>query len=287
MTEPPPLVNWVVALRPEADFLIARLGMKPVSGTKGFSLYRSACGSHQLVLSGVGKANAAAAVGWLAGRTGSASPSAWLNFGIAGQGDAAPGTAFRAGRITDAATGRSWYPPVVWPRREDRFATAELLTIDMPSSSYPATGEMIDMEGAGFIAAARRFVGGELIQLVKVISDNRHEGFAGLDGKKVREMCAATGETLVTWSGQIAELVREERQRVAPAPGVESVLERYRFSATESHRFAAMARRAVVLGLFPSVDDWVEGAAGWTDGKTILSALESLLADAEGAEDGG
>ena len=277
----PATIHWVVALKPEAQPLIDALQLKLVPGNSLFPVYENVQATHRMVISGVGKVNAAAATAWL-GQFGGAG---WVNFGIAGNFEAEIGTVFRAGRVIDAGTKKSWYPPAVWPSKLDRFSVTQVLTIDTPTSDYPEPNISVEMEAAGFFPTALRFGCAELVQVIKVISDNAESNLSDLTPKIIRGIVEAVIDEVLRWSSTCLEpLITEELERTSAPPGWAEIIGQYRFTETEKHILKREARRAIALGRFQSLRDWCSGKE-YRSGKDILAALTKLLADAEGAED--
>jgi nucleoside phosphorylase len=162
------LIRLVVALPAEARPLIRRYELARAAGGE-FPVWRA--DGVALVVSGVGRHKAAAATAFLAAAEGpgeGASEAAWLNVGIAGHRSLPLGEAVLAHKVVSAAGGRAWYPPLLF---QPPCATATVITVDRPETSYPEEAAY-DMEATGFCLAAARFASAELIQVVKVVSDN-------------------------------------------------------------------------------------------------------------------
>lgn len=167
------MINIVTAFPGEARPLIEPLGLTDRAARGGYTLYHN--DHRRLLISGAGKVQAAAAVGWLRGAD-PARHQAWLNIGIAGHGNGHIGAGLLAHRITDMATGKNWYPPQVHGLS---LPTDNLLSVDRPETGYPVNC-LYDMEAAGFYPVACRTTTTELVQCYKVISDNRDNPVAGV-----------------------------------------------------------------------------------------------------------
>ena len=98
------LVHLIAALPAEVKPLISRFNLQRVQPDRVFPVYRNRHIS--LVVSGVGKVNAAAASAFLYALNGFPNSAVWINLGIAGHKDLALGDAVLAHRITDAGSGR-------------------------------------------------------------------------------------------------------------------------------------------------------------------------------------
>lgn len=172
----------MVALHAEAQPLIDVYALERCTPRGLFPIY-SAQGL-SLVVSGVGKLAAAAAVAYLHTKLGEPSDCGWLNIGVAGHPRRQRGEGLVARRITEAASGRSWALMTdVVPRLEHE----RLITVDVPETTY-AKLAMYDMEAAGFYATARLCTPKERIQCFKVISDNRTATPSTLTPTEVRRI---------------------------------------------------------------------------------------------------
>lgn len=186
----PSPVNFVVALPAEAKPVAAFFHLKRITPHGDFPVYRG--GSVSLVVSGIGKAAAAAATEFLQECSDASENPIWINLGIAGHRDLAIGEALLAHRITDAASGRQWRPALVFA---PPLRTEDLITLDQPAFDYgqPAA---FDMEASGFFPTARRFTKPELVHCFKVVSDNRDNPAAAINGKRVSAWIARQENTL-------------------------------------------------------------------------------------------
>src|SRR3954468_18859062 len=104
------MLRFVVAFQAEARPLVERFGMEP-AGEGPFAIYRG--DDAWLIVSGLGKAAAAAATAYLHLFSGGEMGRAWLNVGP-GRHQPRPGGRRRnPHKISDGASGASWYPQLV------------------------------------------------------------------------------------------------------------------------------------------------------------------------------
>jgi len=170
------------ALRAEAEPLIEHFDLRPRKPRGLFSVYESP--RLNLVISGVGKISAAAAVTYLHTILGEPGATAWINIGVAGHGRCSCGQGILARRIVDATSGRNW---LLFPPTALCISKAPLITVDAPETEYPKNA-MYDMEAAGFYVMARRCTKKERIQCYKVISDNQHTSTSEVTFQKVSKL---------------------------------------------------------------------------------------------------
>lgn len=231
----------LTALPCEARPLLDHFRLRSLAEVPGFRCY--ARDDVLLVVSGIGRTAAAAAVATVEARY-PEQDKVWLNLGIAGHRSLALGTLLWVGKAQEAAGGRSWYPPPV-PGLD--LPAAHLLTVDRPHKDYPADA-LVDMEAAGFFDAGLRFRSIELLQSLKVVSDNAGGGFDDIDSKRV--------ETLIRPHVPVAQTILEQlaamAASLAPDPAFQQLLQQgqaqWRFSSYQRKRLARLLQRWWLLG---------------------------------------
>jgi len=176
------MLTFMVALHCEAKPLIDFYRLKKVD-QRGFDLYRSKSVDVELVVTGIGALAMSAAVGWVASQDCPAQ-RVWLNIGTAGHADLPIGKLLLIHGVGDEVSQRCHYPPLVakWSG-----ITESLLSVNAPTSDYPG-GAAVDMESYAFFNAALRFSDAELVQSVKVISDNKQSGIENLNAARLTEL---------------------------------------------------------------------------------------------------
>lgn len=197
------MINLVVALSSEAGPLVRHYRMSRHHESFGYRVY--ARNDMRLVVTGVGKMNAAGGVAYLGGGV-SGLKRAWLNVGLAGHECLAVGTGVVAHKITDRTHARSWYP-----RRADEFPGigAHVVTYDHAITDYPPS-VVCEMEAAAFYFIAKRFSSGELIQCYKVVSDNAANSVATVSPALARELIGDNLKPIDAMVSRISDLAREE-----------------------------------------------------------------------------
>ena len=195
------MIRLVVALPSEARPLIRRFGLARVEGGEA-RVWRG--GQTALVVSGIGRAAAASATASL----GAAEPSgkaAWLNIGIGGHRTLPLGEVVLADEVIDGTGGPGWRSS---PAFEPPCALATVTTVDRPETAYPQE-TVYEMEAAAFCAAAARYTSPELIQVVKVISDNAAAPPDRLTAGRVEELIQGRIETIALIVERTAALLAD------------------------------------------------------------------------------
>lgn len=263
------MIHLLVALAPEARPLIDHFRLHRRAGTDAYPIYENDAMS--LVVSGVGKVRAAAAVAYLHAFHGPVANAPWLNVGIAGDGARAVGTGVLAHRIRDAATGKNWYPPLVFtPPCE----TTGVLTVDAPVRAYP-DGWAVDMEVAGFCPTACQFSTAELVQCFKIVSDNSGTPMEAVSAKAAKALVAQKLDVIETLVHELERLSTHLSRVNADPPAYDDFLRHCHFTVTERHRLRELLRRWRVL--VPDEDPLSVGAAKSRRASEVLGALEQHL----------
>lgn len=137
-----------------------------------------------LIVSGIGRLKTTVAVTYLLAKQSDLSQAKILNVGIAGatsrQFDF--GQTFLVNQIIDTSTGRCYYPDVLINHDlpENTLATFDKIVEDQ-SVAGDHQG-LVDMEAAGFAAAALTFLGPHQITLAKIVSDHLDIEHLSADG---------------------------------------------------------------------------------------------------------
>ena len=154
-----------------------------------------------LTVTGVGKTAMAAGIAYTLALFSSAPNPILLNIGIAGHKEHPIGSVFLIDKITDADSGRRYYPPLVFT---PPCPTHSLQTAAKPQLTYHPL-HLCDMEASAFYETAARFSSGELIQCLKIVSDN--ELFPAQDIQS-KQVSALISEQLPTITAILKELTK-------------------------------------------------------------------------------
>ncbi|HTQ78976.1 MAG TPA: hypothetical protein VMM92_03185 [Thermoanaerobaculia bacterium] len=214
-----PTLRLVVALNAEAKPLTERFGLAPLAESHPFRLYRGERG--WAIVSGPGKAAAAAATAYLHLISGGHSGQPWLNVGIGGHGLRAMGEGFIAHKIQDAASGLCWYLPLVV---DLPCPTAPLLSVERLEEEYSLPW-VHENEAAGFYPTACRFSTSELVQCFKVISDNPEATLArSPTAGLIERLITGNLEKIENFANALVHLAREAAAIAADPPRYRELL---------------------------------------------------------------
>jgi len=275
------MINLVVALQAEARPIIEALDLVQDRPAGIFPVYCN--GDLSLVVSGIGRTHCAAAVTHLFHRTAQRVNQAWLNIGIAGHQQVPIGSVLLASRITEHASGRSWYPPYVL---DVELLRSPLVTVDKPERCYPDCCAY-DMEAAGFYQLACRCSTGELVQSLKIISDNPGSDL-DLTTDQVSQFIDDQMPAIESAVRQLSDLSCVLDTARAPSDLSSPYLEQWHFTVSQRYRLVALLGRLKVRsGQLPAVPRTNEcqdanGVLRWLENK--LSALPVNLSKPQGED---
>ena len=168
-------INILVAMKREALPLINYWNLK-LNSKKFYSNKKKGI---NLIISGIGKKKAEKATKYLGEKTNK--NSFFLNIGIAGNKNYNLGEIILVSKVTDNKTKYSWYPSLLW---KTNIKKSPLITVGFPKIRY-TTNFLYDMEAAGFFKGAREFVGPEMVQCIKIVSDNKKSSILNISSKKI------------------------------------------------------------------------------------------------------
>ena len=227
------------ALACEAKAFITQFKLKKDLKHHPFTIYSN----EQIVLTitGSGKIAMAAAVAYSLALFESIENPVLINAGIAGHQTAALGTLFSVYKITDADSGKNYYPQSII--KIDGLSLA-LCTVSKPNPHYQ-DNDLYEMEASGFYEIASRFTTTELIQIFKIVSDNQLIGIDAINAKKVNAWMTAAIEEMA--------IVIEKLQALGigvynpNSPNYALLQAAYYFNVNNSHQLKASLQRWDVL----------------------------------------
>ncbi|WKJ90407.1 hypothetical protein QZJ86_20750 [Methylomonas montana] len=259
-----------VALACEAKPLIQAWRLKKLPKKQVFTIYRNA--ETVVVVTGIGKIAMAAAVAYTMAQFADVMQPIMLNLGIAGHPHQAVGSCFLADKIIDAETQRRFYPqlPFELPCR-----TLPLKTLSKADIAY--TGDNLsDMEASAFYEIAAKFSTGELIQSLKVVSDNKQSSLADINQDLVAGWITAELTTIEKLVSALTKL-----RGILPAPNTDlyqTLLNRIHFTASNAVKLQTLLSRWHLLKPDAAID--LE-SIGEKNGKALIAWLEEQLETVE------
>jgi hypothetical protein len=231
------MINLVVALAAESRPLIDHFRLSEDRSVSGFRVYGN--GDIRLIVTGMGRVACAAGTAVLGEARDGGAAAAWLNIGIAGHASHSVGEGVYGLSIVEAATGRRWYPVqiVSLPGRGETVCT-----VDAPETGY-RDPHVYDMEASAFYATALRYATGELIQVYKIISDNRARGVDTVDRGGIRRAVNEHIPAIEAMVESLSGLAGEAASSQPRLPELDHILRRWHFTVSQQHRLRELMRR--------------------------------------------
>ena len=256
-------MNFVVAIQPEARPVIEHFKLVKRNTSTPFPIFENHV--HRLVISGIGPVHAAAATGFLLGQFNGIEPI--LNVGIAGHGKLPVGTAFLANRILQKHQQTVHFPPRIL---DSSIPTSVLQTIDHPEKNYPESIGY-DMEAHAFCSIAYKSVTRELVQVLKVVSDNPSHPLEDFAPEQAIELISSQVSLIERIVKKMESLCNELTMDPFLLTLLSEIHSLHHFTVTENHQLERLIQRACCLGLKKSsIQSFAKSA---DSGKSILSFL--------------
>ena len=229
------MLIWICALHCEAKPVIDFFRLKKSHDDSVFDLYRG--DDMVCVVSGVGKIASAAATAWTAARFAREPALAWINLGISGAAQHEIGKLFLLDKVVDDDSGQCWYPAPVTP---STLPGSACLTLNSPGENY-REDMLFDMEASGFMQTALRFSSAELIQVLKVVSDNRLQQ-TGRNRQRVSDLIAAAIDAIAAQANALIDLRREVAALEPSQESWQRLLDMAHFTQTQKSRLRVLWR---------------------------------------------
>ena len=262
------MLHIICALKPEARPLLDYFAMQSLADR--VPIYQNPDSQITLTISGIGKPAAAAAVTRTRDHFKAGRSHAWLNLGIAGHASLPLGQAVIIKKITDATSGQTWFPSCVFTTT---LPAHDLLTLEQPGSEYRR--ELFDMECAGFFQAATGFATLELVQAVKIISDNAGQPMEGVAPKLISRLMVQNLHVVEEITQQLLSLSKHQQRLNDPGPDYHAITKERHFSVSQQHQLQASLRKWQAL--YPEDTGLAERLAGQNSAAEVLRFLRNEL----------
>lgn len=254
-----------VALPCEAKPLITYFQLKKDLNIQPFAIFGrdDLC----LIVTGLGKTAMAAAIAYTQALFSTANP-VLVNIGVAGHKDLAIGTLCLANKIVDVDSERCFYPPLVF---KTDIPSYSVFTKAIPQLNYDHLA-LCDMEASAFYETAMRFTSSELVQCLKVVSDNALQPADLIQAEQVSQLINKHCSVLAEFITQVTQLKIMLNQPELPL--FDELSTQYHFTASAKAQLHSLLQRWSVL-----TDDQPLAIEGMTfkHSKDLLRWLEQQL----------
>ena len=232
-------VRWVVALKEEAEIILDYFKLKLVNEKTIYPIYKNVEETHWLIISGIGRSNAAASTAYLYCFSEASSYTSWINIGIAGSDKGNYGDLYLVDKISTYQGKKSTYPSTM-PKTS--LPKMHLFTSDITISNY-SVHELIDMEGSAFFDIASKLTSKEFICVMKVISDGPQNDFREITKLKIRNLIKENLFKIVDVISYYERLSQEEFKINEKPILFYEIKSKWHFSSTQSYRLENLLRR--------------------------------------------
>lgn len=171
------MIYLFTALYSEAQIFIKHFHLKKNPENIRFQEFYSEAAGVRLTITGVGEIAAAVAVAGACAKYKPQEGDMLLNAGICGHMAGNEGV-FVCNKITELATGKTFYPDILYRHNFKEEAIVTGMTVWSREESCPLTSEMVsfgtlyDMEAAAVYQAGAYFFGPHQMMFLKIASDN-------------------------------------------------------------------------------------------------------------------
>ena len=234
-----PKIFIYAALPCEAKPLVQHFKLKKHTDVEAFAIYSNE--SYCLTVTGIGKSSIAAGLAYSLALFQPTQQPVLLNIGIAGHQNIKLGSIFAAEKIIDVDSGKNYYPALI---ADLTCPTLTIATVSKPQANYPSN-VLYEMEASAFYETAIRFSTNELIQCLKIISDNQQTNLQTINAKQVSKWIANKLNIIE----QVTEsLLQQSRLLAVELPrDYQLCLQQWRFSSQQQQQLQALLQRRQLL----------------------------------------
>ena len=257
-------MNLITAFLQEAKPVIELLNLQKVEVPSPFKLYKGEI--HNLVISGPGEENTTQAVSFLHGHLPSLF-TPWLNIGLAGHGSENIGNALQVVKCIDENSGRSTFPPQLYT---SIFPKTILKTVQHPSNEY-LSGHAYDMEGFSFFQTATRFSTNELVQSVKIISDNPGKPFSEFSKSETESLISPHLPNLLLLIEEMEKSSKSLQPKQEFIQLFQNLISLFSYSETQIFQLKKHLHHAFAIGI--KTDSILKIAQESSDSRNFLSTF--------------
>ena len=236
-------IRWVVALKEEAQIILEHFKLKAVNEKTIYPIYKNEQETHWLIISGIGRSNAAASTAYLYSFSKASKYTSWVNIGIAGSDKGNYGELYLVDKISTYQGKKSTYPSTM---PKTHLPKMHLFTSDIPISDY-STFELIDMEGSAFFDIASKLTSKEFICLMKVISDGPENDIKQITKSKISNLIKENLLKIIDIISYYERLSEVEFQIIDKPKLFNEIKSKWHFSATQSYQLETVLRRIEIF----------------------------------------
>ena len=262
-------IRWVVALKVEAEIILDEYNMNFDPEFTLFQVFRNFEKTRWLILSGIGRHNAAAATTYLCMISDALRSTSWINLGIAGSGKGHYGDLCLVNKISNNDSSNTY--PATMPKVT--FHKMNLFTSDVPLTDY-TLHELIDMEGSAFYDITNKLSGREFICLMKVISDGPNNDIEDLNKFKIRELINLNIANIKTIVSYYEKLSMDQYQIIQQPKILSEILSQWHFSVSQKHQLENLIKRINTLSKDEEIINLIKDCK---NSRSVITNLEAKI----------
>ena len=262
-------IRWVVALKVEAEIILDEYNMNFDPEFTLFQVFRNFEKTRWLILSGIGRHNAAAATTYLCMISDASRSTSWINLGIAGSGKGHYGDLCLVNKISNNDSSNTY--PATMPKVT--FHKMNLFTTDVPLTDY-TLHELIDMEGSAFYDITNKLSGREFICLMKVISDGPNNDIEDLNKFKIRELINLNIANIKTIVSYYEKLSMDQYQIIQQPKILSEILSQWHFSVSQKHQLENLIKRINTLSKDEEIIKLIKDCK---NSRSVITNLEAKI----------
>jgi len=263
-------IRWVVALKEEAQIILEHFKLKAVNEKTIYPIYKNEQETHWLIISGIGRSNAAASTAYLYSFSKASKYTSWVNVGIAGSDKGNYGDLYLVDKISTYQGKKSTYPSTM---PKTHLPKMHLFTSDIPISDYSAY-ELVDMEGSAFFDIASKLTSKEFICLMKVISDGPKNDIKEITKSKIINLIKENLLKIIDVISYYEKLSEEEFQITEKPELFYAIKSKWHFTATQSFKLESLLRR---IKVYCNNRDLEENIKSCKTSHSVINVLNSKI----------
>ena len=192
------MIHFIVATLSEGRPLIDFFNLKISNNNNIFKIYHST--DISLTISGIGKLNSAMSVIKTFFDFNKQKNNIWINLGLAGHKNYNIGDLFLVNKIEDSSSNKIYYPFVA----HSKLKSIQCITYEKENLDYNES--LSEMEASGFFYSANKFTSVELVQVLKIISDNDKESINFNDKHVIYDLIFSNKKKIINLCGSLHKI---------------------------------------------------------------------------------
>ncbi len=230
------MIHFIVATQPEAQPIIDIFKLRKIQNSNILPIYNSK--NISLTITGIGKVNSAIGVTQTHYEITQQKNDIWINIGLAGHEKFDIGKIFVVNKISDYSSGKVFFPFI----SDLEIKSLECISFDKENKKY--NNSMSDMESIGFYQAANKYSTKELINILKIVSDNKKESIDFFDKKKIYNMIIQHRDLIIENCKHLNEIKNNilKNNDGLIKETYEKLIDKEKFSFTETQQIKALLK---------------------------------------------